>query len=168
MAATSTGRGKLGDVRHPVADAGRAVLQVQGRDAQRSDGRDEPDVAGPAAPVSRATFWATVILASTSLTRCEIGAEEPTQGHAVDTARAGADGRSAIRTDATRLPAPSAAAAEVSDLRFAVASGLPGPGHNTNLGRLLITAPPPGARLLKPPRVPARAHDGEAAGCGRK
>src|SRR5258706_6071217 len=45
----------------------------------------EPDVA-----VSMATFWATVILAKSLLTRCEIGAAELTQGHAVDTARAGA------------------------------------------------------------------------------
>ena len=41
-------RGELGDVRHPVADAGRAVLEVQGRDAERPDGGGEPDVAGSA------------------------------------------------------------------------------------------------------------------------
>src|SRR5258708_34145893 len=74
----------------------------------------EPDV-----PVSRATFWATVILARRLLTRCEIGAAESTQGHAVDAARAGEDGVSAVRSDTPRHITPSGAMATIGDLRIA-------------------------------------------------
>ena len=41
-------RGELGDVGHPVAGPGRAVLEVEGGDAERPDGGGEPDVAGAA------------------------------------------------------------------------------------------------------------------------
>src|SRR5258707_3531799 len=93
----------------------------------------EPDV-----PVSRATFWATVILARSLLTRCEIGAAEPTQGHAVDTARAGVDtaragedGVSAVRNDTPRHVTASAAMVTIGDLRTVE--------HKRELDRMLIT-----------------------------
>jgi hypothetical protein len=86
----------------------------------------EPDV-----PVSRATFWATVILARSLLTRCEIGAAEPTQGHAVDTARAGEDGVSAVRNDTPRHVTTSAAMVTIGDLRTVE--------HKRELDRMLIT-----------------------------
>jgi len=64
------------------------------------------------------TFWATVILASSSLTRCGIGAAEPTQGHAVDDARAGEDdGISAMRNDAPRHATISDATVAIRELR---------------------------------------------------
>jgi len=72
----------------------------------------------PDAPVSRETFWATVILARSSLTRCGIGAVEPTQGHVLDTSTAGDVGVSAVRNDIPRLVTISAAMVTIRDLRI--------------------------------------------------
>ena len=62
-------------------------------------------------------FWATVILASSSLTRCGIGAAEPAQGHAVDAASPGDGGARARRNDAPRLATSSDATVTTRDLR---------------------------------------------------
>src|SRR5258708_28466883 len=76
-----------------------------------------PTYLEPDAPVSRATFCATVILASSSLTRWGIGAAEPTQGPAVDAAKAGEDGVGAVRNRTPRHITTSAAMVTIRDLR---------------------------------------------------
>jgi hypothetical protein len=90
-----------------------------------------PTYPAPDVPVSRETFWATVILASSSLTRCEIGAAEPTQGHAVDTATAGEEGVRAVRSDSPRHVTSSVVMVTIRD-RCTVE-------HKRELDRVLIT-----------------------------
>jgi len=90
-----------------------------------------PTYREPDAPVSTATFSATASLARSSLTRCEIGAAELTQGHAVDTARAGEDGASAVRNDTPRHVTTSATMVTIRDLRTVE--------HKRELDRMLIT-----------------------------